>query len=298
MSPLVDANVSSVRAGVFETITIAVLTAIVAQLLYGAVQALHAATIRHRTALNSERKAVRLKNEFVSMVSHELRTPLTSIAGFTDTLRESWRDLSTREIEEFLLIMRHEATHLSNLVEDVLVIPRLEAGQLRLEFAEFDLAGVLQDTARLIFSGADQEYNGAIPSGVILNADPGRVRQIIRNLLENARKYGGDQVLVEGEARGDRYMVVVSDNGPGVRDEDQERIFEHFEQATKGDARSNQGVGLGLPIARKLARAMGGDLWFESRFPTGSRFCFTVNLVRITHDAQVALPRVETSEVT
>ncbi len=292
MAPLIDADVSTTRAGVFETITIGVLTTIVAQLLYGAVQALHAATIRHRTALNSERRAVRLKNEFVSMVSHELRTPLTSIAGFTDTLRESWRDLSTREIEEFLVIMRHEATHLSNLVEDVLVIPRLEAGQLRLEYAEFDLAGVLQDTSRLVFSGADQEYNGAIPTGVILNADPGRVRQIIRNLLENARKYGGDQVLVEGEARGDRYMIVISDNGPGVREEDRERIFEHFEQATKGDARSNQGVGLGLPIARKLARAMGGDLWFEPRFPTGSRFCFTVNLVRVTHDARIEQPPV------
>jgi len=298
VAPVIHGHISSVRATVFEAITIAVFTAIVAQLLYGAVQALHAATVRHRTALNSERRAVRLKNEFVSMVSHELRTPLTSIAGFTDTLRESWRDLSTREIEEFLLIMRHEAAHLGNLVEDVLVIPRLEAGQLRLEFAEIDLAGELRDTARLVFSGIDQEYNAAIPGGVVISADPIRVRQIIRNLLENARKYGGDQVLVEGEARGDRYMVVISDNGPGVREEDRERIFEHFEQATKGDARSNQGVGLGLPIARKLARAMGGDLWFEARFPTGSRFCFTVNLVRITHDAHVEMPPpVETSEV-
>ncbi len=290
LAPISDAAEASTQTTIFETITVLALATIVVQLLYGAVQALHTATARHRTALNSERRAVRLKNEFVSMVSHELRTPLTSIAGFTDTLRESWKDLSTREVQEFLLIMRQEAAHLANLVEDILVIPRLEANQLRLEFVEFDLAGELRDTARLVFSGADQEYNAAIPGGVVVSADPIRVRQIIRNLLENARKYGGEQVLVEGETRGERYMVVISDNGPGVKEEDRERIFEHFEQATKGDARTNQGVGLGLPIARKLARAMGGNLWFEPRFPTGSRFCFTVGLVRITHDAKVAAP--------
>jgi signal transduction histidine kinase len=72
--------------------------------------------------------------------------------------------------------------------------------------------------------------------------------------------------------------VVVADNGPGVPEGDRERIFEHFEQLTKGDSRSDRGFGLGLPIARKLARAMGGDLWHESRFPTGSRFCFTLRV--------------------
>ena len=76
---------------------------------------------------------------------------------------------------------------------------------------------------------------------------------------------------------GDEYKVVIADNGPGIPVEDRQRIFEHFEQAVKGDARS-EGVGLGLPIARKLARAMGGDLWFEPRFPTGAQFLFTIEL--------------------
>ena len=73
------------------------------------------------------------------------------------------------------------------------------------------------------------------------------------------------------------YKVVIADNGPGIPVEDRDRIFEHFEQAVKGDSRS-EGVGLGLPIARKLARAMGGDLWFEPRFPTGAQFLFTVEM--------------------
>ena len=218
------------------------------------------------------------------MVSHELRTPLTSIAGFTETLRESWPKLSQEEIDEFLVIMRREAAHLSNLVEDILVIPRLEAGHLRLDATDLDLRSEAFRTGQLVFQDSDREFAVAIPGGVIVHADQIRLEQVLRNLLENARKYGGDQVLVEGEAQDDLYRVVVSDNGPGVPETDQDRIFEHFEQVTKGDARSDQGVGLGLPIARTLARAMGGDLWYEARFPIGSQFCFTIQL------AQVAAP--------
>jgi signal transduction histidine kinase len=110
-------------------------------------------------------------------------------------------------------------------------------------------------------------------------ADRTRLRQILRNLLENAKKYGGDQVLIEGElAAAGLYTVSVSDNGRGIAAEDRDRIFQHFEQLSTGDARVQQGVGLGLPIARKLARAMGGDLWYEDRFPVGAKFRFTVRV--------------------
>jgi len=115
-----------------------------------------------------------------------------------------------------------------------------------------------------------------IPGGTIALADRRRAIQILRNLCENAKKYGGDQILVEGLPLGDQYLVVVADNGPGVASTDRERIFEHFEQVTKGDSRIEDGIGLGLPIARRLARAMGGDVWYEERFPTGARFCFTI----------------------
>ena len=89
------------------------------------------------------------------------------------------------------------------------------------------------------------------------------------------------EVYVSGEERHEgTYTVIVADNGPGISEDDRERIFEHFEQLSKGDARLVQGVGLGLPIARKLARAMGGDLWYEARFPVGAAFCFDVEMVR------------------
>ena len=271
-----------------EVLGALVFVAVIAQLLFSAGQSLHAAVERHRAALESERRAGQLKDEFVSMVSHELRTPLTSIAGFTATLRESWPNLSSDEIDEFLVIMRREAGHLSNLVEDILVIPRLEAGHLRLDASDLDLREQAFATGQVVFQDTDREFAVDVPGGVLVHADQVRLEQVLRNLLENARKYGGDQVLVEGESQGDLYRVVVSDNGPGVPEHDRERIFEHFEQVTKGDARSDQGVGLGLPIARTLVRAMGGDLWYEERFPTGSQFCFTVRLARATAPTEVS----------
>ena len=271
-------------AAAAEAIAVAALISVMGQLLVATGRSLNAAARAQREALETERRAGELKNEFVSMVSHELRTPLTSIAGFADTLRETWPDLAPGEIDEFLGIMRREAGHLRDLVEDILVIPRLEAGHLRLEPAELDVRAETFGVAEVVFQDGTVEYSVAIPGGVIAFADPVRVRQVLRNLLENARKYGGDQVLVEGETDGDQYRVVVADNGPGVPEAQQDRIFEHFEQLTKGDARSDKGVGLGLPIARTLMEAMGGRLWYEPRFPTGAQFCFTLPLARIAHE--------------
>ena len=262
---------------VLDVAVVAVFLVATAAVLLLAVRVILRSQDRMTEALAQERRAVQLKNEFVSMVSHELRTPLTGIAGFTETLSQTWTSLPSREVDEFLTIMGHETDHLANLVEDILVIPRLEAGQLRLQTAEFDLAVEAHAVAGVVIP--DTDFSVSIPSGVIVAADRTRLRQILRNLLENARKYGGDQVLIEGELAGPgMYAVSVSDNGSGVASDDRERIFQHFEQLSTGDARIQQGVGLGLPIARKLARAMGGDLWYEDRFPVGAKFRFTVQL--------------------
>lgn len=264
----------------FDTIMVVVVLVAVATVMLRAIRALLTAQDQQAEALAQERRAVQLKNEFVSMVSHELRTPLTGIAGFTDTLSDNWDQLPSGEVGEFLGIMRQETDHLSNLVEDILVIPRLEAGQLRLDPTVLDLAAEARAVGNVIFS-EDSDYAVTIPSNVLVLADPTRLRQIFRNLLENAQKYGGEQVLVEGELSGPgRYTVSVSDNGRGVPEAEQNRIFEHFEQLSTGDGRLQQGVGLGLPIARKLARAMGGELWYEDLFPVGAKFRFTVALAQ------------------
>ncbi|MGH8945798.1 MAG: sensor histidine kinase [Acidimicrobiia bacterium] len=236
---------------------------------------------REREVLRLSEEAHTIKNDFVTLVSHELRTPLTSIAGFADTLEESWENLPSEEVYEFLSIINRQAMYLGDLVEDVLVIPRLEANRLRLEPELFDLGDLFEDVAQMVFpSGGRKSSLVSLPDGVRVHADRRRVQQIIRNLLENARKYGGDQVLVEGQVLGDQYLVIISDNGPGVPDEETRRVFENFEQVSKGEARESTGIGLGLPIARRLARLMGGDVWYERRFPTGARFCYSLPLRR------------------
>jgi signal transduction histidine kinase len=233
-----------------------------------------------RRVLEAERAAKEanaMKNDFVTLVSHELRTPLTSIAGFAETLETTWRDLGEPEISEFLAIISNQAAYLGELVEDILVIPRLDAGRLRLYPELFDLSDLIHSVSDVMEPGErESRVSVSLPGGVRVFGDPKRASQVVRNLLENAAKYGGDQVLVEGFPYGDHFIVVVSDNGPGVGDESVNSIFEHFEQLSKGDGRSSTGLGLGLPIARKLARAMGGDVWYERRFPTGSRFCFSI----------------------
>lgn len=245
-----------------------------------------------RRVLEAERAAQEahsMKNDFVTLVSHELRTPLTSIAGFAETLQTTWKDLGEPEIGEFLSIISNQALYLGELVEDILVIPRLDAGRLRLYPELFDLSDLVHSVHDGLDPGtAAANVSISLPGGLRVWGDPKRAQQVARNLIENAAKYGGDQVLVEGFPYGDHFIVVVSDNGPGIPDEHLDTIFEHFEQLSKGDSRSSTGLGLGLPIARKLARAMGGDVWYERRFPTGSRFCFSITLTAEAQERMLA----------
>jgi len=258
-------------------LTVAIFLGGVVVSLASASTAVAAARSRQEQALFAERRAAEIKTEFVSMVTHELRTPLTNIAGFAMTMRDSWRDLGPEDAEEFLRIIVGEAEHLANLVDDVLAIPRLEAGRLLVETVDFALAPAAFRITDLIFpAGGDRSASVAVSGRVRVHADPNRVEQILRNLLENARKYGGDEIRVDATEHGNEWIVVVADNGPGVPAEHRERIFGAFEQVTGGDARSDTGFGLGLAVARHLVEAMGGRIWYEPGFPVGARFCFSL----------------------
>ncbi|MCH8971768.1 MAG: HAMP domain-containing histidine kinase [Acidobacteria bacterium] len=253
---------------------------------------------REREVIRLSEEADTLKNDFVAMVSHELRTPLTTIAGFADILVRSWEDLPQEEVNEFLSIINRQSIYLGDLVEDVLVIPRLEVNRLPLEPELFDLGDLIEDVALMVFpSGEKKTSLVSLPDGVRVFADRRRVQQVMRNLMENARKYGGDQIMIEGFVMGDQYLVIISDNGPGVPDEETRRVFENFEQLSKGDTREALGIGLGLPIARRLARAMGGDVWYERRFPTGARFCYSLPLRRRVFVSGGDRPGVPESEI-
>lgn len=280
--------VSASDRGEFDGFLTIVLLINVAALMSGATRNLLRAQDRQRKLLEQERRSVEVKNEFVSMVSHELRTPITGISGFAETLREHWRDLPPSEVDEFLTILRGESDHLANLVEDILVIPRLDAGQLRFHLEQVGVSEIAESAAEMVLDHSTT-VEVDLPVYVRVWSDPVRLRQILRNLVENASKYGGNELYIYGEERREgTYTVIVADNGTGIAEADQQRIFEHFEQLSKGDARLEQGVGLGLPIARKLARAMGGDLWYEDRFPVGAAFCFDLDMVKDAEKASTS----------
>ena len=255
----------------------AVFLAGVALSLTAAASAVYRARRRHDEALVAERRVSEMKNEFVSMVTHELRTPLTNIAGFATTLSDTWQELTEDDISEFLGIIVSESEHLQNLVEDVLAIPRLEAGRLHLDVTEFQLRPSAFKVVDLIFpDGGERSASVSIGGNVVVRADPTRVEQVLRNLIENARKYGGDEISIDAVPLGDEWQVVISDTGSGLSTEDRDRVFDAFEQVTAGDARTDTGFGLGLAVARHLVEAMNGRIWYEPGFPVGARFCFTL----------------------
>jgi signal transduction histidine kinase len=263
------------RIVVWTSVSVLLAGVVIALLASGA--SVTTARRKQEAAHIAEKRAAEMKTEFVSMVTHELRTPLTNIAGFAMTLRDSWEDLPREDADEFLRIIVGEAEHLANLVEDVLAIPRLEAGKLLVETTDFSLQPAAFRITNLIFpAGGDRSASVSISGKVRVHADPNRVEQILRNLLENAKKYGGDEILVDAARDGDEWVVIVSDNGNGVAAEHRERIFGVFEQASNGDARTSTGFGLGLAVARHLVEAMGGRIWYEPGFPVGARFCFTL----------------------
>jgi len=219
---------------------------------------------------------VRSKDEFVASVSHELRTPLTAVAGLADELRQAPETFSEIETREFIKVIADQANELAGIVEDLLVAGQAEMGEQNLNVEEFDLAAearaVVENATRSgirldirIANGQDAAY---------AMGDPLRVRQIMRNLLTNAYRYGGDDVAVELEQTTAVCVLAVTDNGVGVPEADAERIFDSY-QRSKNAVQQPKSVGLGLSVSRKLARLMGGDLVYR-RVDNRTRFELTI----------------------
>ncbi len=207
------------------------------------------------------RDLVRSKDEFLASVSHELRTPLTSVVGYADLLREEIVDPSERAT--MLATIAEQASDLSNIVEDLLVGARSELGQLGVHAEEVDV--VEQIVALQAASGSILPRLSAVeaPDGpVIALADPVRVRQILRNLVSNAARYGGARLVVRVGSDGEHATIAVCDDGPALAAEVAERIFDRYYRDRHSGEQPGS-VGIGLTISRDLARLMGGDLTYR-----------------------------------
>jgi PAS domain S-box-containing protein len=236
--------------------------------------------------VSSDRLVEQLKSGFVSTVSHELRAPLTSIYGFAETLLREDVAFSEDERRIFLGYIATEAQRLTGIVDALLSVARLESGDLQVQFAPTDLREVVSD----VVENADRELaNGRrfiveIPEEPLdASADRDKVRQILANLVDNALRYSpsGGTVTVAARKTHDAVQVRVVDEGTGVPQGEQERIFRKFYRA-EATGQPTGGTGLGLFIARGLARAMGGRVWVDSN--TGVGGCFVLELPVIVSD--------------
>jgi len=221
------------------------------------------------------------KSEFLASMSHELRTPLNAIIGFSQVLRERmFGDLNAKQ-EEYLDDILASAYHLLSLINDVLDLSKVEAGQIELEIAPFSLrdaleSGVVMVRERASDDGVSVELS-AEPEIDPVEGDERRIRQVVFNLLANAVKFTpeGGAVDVSAARLNGEVRVSVSDTGPGVAPEDRERIFDEFQQTDAGVA-LREGTGLGLALSKRLVELHGGRIWVDSEVGVGSTFVFTL----------------------
>jgi signal transduction histidine kinase len=207
------------------------------------------------------RELVQSKADLVASVSHELRTPLTVLVGYINELSDRWESFSPEETQEILAIAAHQANQLAEMVEDLLVAARTEAGQLSVCPAEVDLHSLAEEVTRDLETGSVIAGRGD-SEACWAWADPVRVRQIVRNLLTNASRYGGKSVIVEVDSGATEAHLSVRDDGPGLPEDQWELIFEMYQRGD-GRAATPGSVGIGLTISRHLARLMGGDLRYR-----------------------------------
>jgi two-component system phosphate regulon sensor histidine kinase PhoR len=223
------------------------------------------------------RRADQIRRDFVANVSHELRTPLTAIRGYVEALSEG--DSSPQENRQFLDIILRHALRMERLVKDLLRLARLDAGQESLELVSCDTRALIQSVVADVMPAAaerGQRIEVVVEEGAdTLRGDPAKLHDALRNLVANACTYSAARTVVRIGAHAERdggVALSVSDEGPGLPEEDLSRVFERFYRVDKSRSRDPGGTGLGLAIVRHLVELHGGTVLAENRLEGGARF--------------------------
>jgi signal transduction histidine kinase len=219
-------------------------------------------------------RASRHKSDFLAKMSHELRTPLNAIIGFSDLLIEQETTIAPAKRRAFLDNVAGSAKHLLTMINDLLDLARIESGKMKMVMADVDLRTTIAHSVastQPLFVRKQQEVEVLLPDEpMLVRADAGRIEQVLLNLLSNANKFtpAGQTIVVRSAPEERMWRIEIADRGIGIRAEDQERIFEEFEQVGTHAA----GTGLGLALAKRFVEAHGGDIGVESRMGGGAVF--------------------------
>jgi signal transduction histidine kinase/putative methionine-R-sulfoxide reductase with GAF domain/HAMP domain-containing protein len=223
------------------------------------------------------------KSQFLANMSHELRTPMNAVLGYTDLILDDiFGDVPPR-IRETLERVKTNGQHLLGLINDVLDLSKMEAGQLTLSLGDYAMGDVVHAVVSAVESlaaGKKLAFKAIVPADLPSgHGDERRLTQVLLNLAGNAIKFtDAGAISIEARAADGAYLVSVSDTGPGISEVDQQKIFEEFQQADSSSTRKKGGTGLGLSISRRIVELHGGRLWVESALGEGSTFYFTVPL--------------------
>jgi signal transduction histidine kinase len=221
------------------------------------------------------------KSEFLANMSHELRTPLNAILGYTELIVDNIYGNVPDKIQEVLKRLEKNGRHLLSLINDVLDLSKIEAGQLTLSLNEYSMDEVIQTVFTSVEAlAAEKKLDLKVEVSKDLTTGKGdeqRIAQVILNLIGNAIKFTDEgEIKVEATVANETFLVSVSDTGPGLTEVDQKKIFEEFHQVDGSSTRKKGGTGLGLSISKKIIEMHGGRIWAESTFGKGSTFRFTL----------------------
>jgi signal transduction histidine kinase len=216
--------------------------------------------LKDRNALLQELEQSRL--EFIASISHELRTPLTAVVGFASEMQDRLDSFSTEELRQFAGVIVAQSSEVAGIVEDLLVITRAEAGHLAVIPTPINITSEISSIKDALSDDRPAQRISLDLTEAVAWADPLRVRQIVRNLLSNAQRYGGDDVHVTVRSSETEVIIAVSDNGSGIPEKDRDLVFQAYGRSHCSDSKPGS-IGLGLTVSRYLAEAMQGTLEYD-----------------------------------
>jgi signal transduction histidine kinase/HAMP domain-containing protein len=228
------------------------------------------------------RRTETFRSRFLTHMSHELREPLTNIIGFSRLLLKGLDGPMNDQQRQDLQIIHANSQHLLGLINDLLDVSQIEAGMMELHFQSFDLSDTIESvmaTTSALVRGKDIELRQEIDDLPLVKADVARIRQVLLKLLTNAAKFTEQgSITVRAWTDDHQVLVSVSDTGKGISPEDQQRVFDRFEQGRLGNGRRPNGAGLGLALSKEFVEMHGGEIWLESAVGEGATFTFSLPL--------------------